>query len=270
MNALVAVVLAASAPGNVTSIDGVTKDGRYLVWTGQDDYESPGATVVQDLWTGARTVFGQELGEDGPKDSDKLQKWKAAHPLVEVRAGRTSPDKQAVADVVSVEVTGSGGWNGDTWSSGSSSGWNLVVKRGGTQQVAAKCDPASAVEVYWTPDGKRTIWVVGHRGRAMRDPGYDDLIIGTDGNPGVAVAVDKAKLRDAEKLSAPFAKAGFTVLSLTPAVKAREKSVVFAAAGHEADAKKLAAAVPGGADVQKLDWKSQVDLVVALGPEALK
>jgi hypothetical protein len=136
--------------------------------------------------------------------------------------------------------------------------------------VAAYCAPAGSVDVYWTPDGRRTLWIAHHAGHAMRDPGYDEIVVGTDGNPGVSVAVDKAKLKDAEKISAALAKAGFTVLKVSAAKKPRDKSVVFAAAGHEAEAKKLAAAVPGGAEVQTLDWKSPLDLVVALGPDAVK
>ncbi len=189
--------------------------------------------------------------------------------MVPLVAARTSPDKKAVAEVVVGDVSQAGSWVGDSWVNGSSNEWSLVIKRGGTQALAAHCEPAGSVDVYWTPDGKRTLWLAHHSGHSMRDPGFDTLVVGTDGNPGVAVAMDKAQLKDADKVSATLAKAGFTVLSVTPAKKARDKSVVFAAAGHEADAKKLAAAVPGGAEVQKLDWKSQVDLVIALAPNAI-
>lgn len=261
MSALVLVVLAASAPGNVGEILGVTKDSRYLAWSGADGFDMPAATVVQDLLTGAEKIYEEGAGFD---------EWREKHPLVELKASRKSPDGKAVADVVAEDVTQAGGWGSDTWSNGSATGWSLVVTRGAVKQVAAQCAPASSIDVYWTPDGKRTLWIAHHAGHAMRDPGYDEIIVGTDGNPGVSVAVDKAKLKDAEKVSAALAKAGFTVLNVTPAKKPREKSVVFAAAGHEEDAKKLAAAVPGGAEVQKLDWKSPLNLVVALGPDALK
>jgi hypothetical protein len=277
MSALVLLALAASAPATLQDLGGVTKDGRYFAWTGHDGDDGPVAAVVQDLFTGAQKVYATSW-EDSSNPG--FEEWLKKHPLVALRASRTSPDGKAVADVVASNVTQAGAWTSavnpsggdmiDTWSDGSATGWSLVVTRGGAQQVVAHCAPADSLDVYWTPDGKRTLWVAHHFSRAMRDPGFEEIVVGTDGSPGVSVAVDKAKLKEAEKVSVALAKAGFTVLKVTAAKKPRDKSVVFAAAGREADAKKLAAAVPGGAEVQKLDWKSPQDLVVALGPDALK
>jgi hypothetical protein len=269
-----APALAQNAPGNVTDLFGTTKDGRYLVWAGMEGDPGMGegttTTVVQDLLTGAQTVYSEAA--DAPKQlgTEQLDKWKGAHPLTPLVAGRSSPDKKATADVVAAAASTAGGWTGGVWSNDATEDWDLVVKRGAAQTLAARCEPASSIDVYWTADGKHTLWVARHNGHSMRDPGYDSLIVGTDGNVGVALAVDKAKLKAAEQLAPALSKAGFTVLSVTPAKKPRDKSVVFAAHGREEDAKKLAAAVPGGAEVQKLDWQSPHDLVVALGPDAVK
>ena len=50
----------------------------------------------------------------------------------------------------------------------------------------------------------------------------------------------------------------------------RATSVVYAAAGFEAEAQKLAQAVPGGASVAKLDWKAPFEIVVGIGATAMK
>ena len=52
------------------------------------------------------------------------------------------------------------------------------------------------------------------------------------------------------------------------ALKERDASVVYAAPGLEAEAARAAAAIPGGAKVDKLNWKVNAELVVALGKTA--
>jgi hypothetical protein len=254
--------LAESAPSNVMELLGTTKDGRSLAWHGSDGDPMGGgeAMVVQDLLTGAQTVL----------EPEKFDKWKESHELTPLVMGRNAPDKKGVADVVPGAASAPGSWTNGVWSNSATDDWDLVVKRGGKQTLAARCAPASSLDVYWTADGKHTVWLAHHSGHSMRDPGSDDLIVGTDGNVGVAIAVDRAKLKAVEKIAPALSKAGFTVLSVTPAKKPRDKSVVFAAQGHEEDAKKLAAAVPGGAEVQKLDWQSPHDLVVALASDAVR
>jgi hypothetical protein len=266
--------VAQSAPSNVMELLGTTKDGRYVAWRGGDGDPMGGgeAMVVQDLLTGAQAVYlgaadDQHPNQPGPEQFDK---WKETHELTALVMGRNAPDKKGVADVVSGAASAPGSWTNGVWSNSATDDWDLVVKRGAKQTVAARCAPASSIDVYWTADGKHTVWLAHHSGHSMRDPGSDNLIVGTDGNVGVAIAVDKAKLKAVEKIAPALSKAGFTVLSVTPAKKPRDKSVVFAAQGHEEDAKKLAAAVPGGAEVQKLDWQSPHDLVVALAADAVK
>ena len=275
--AWIAVVLVASgasaadrvirAPGSCL-IEGVTKDGRYLTWTGNDGEGDPEQRlVVRDLISGAEVV----LSDYDAENSERVpagKKWREAHPLVAAVPGRTSPDKSRVLGLEQgAAVTGA--WVGDEWSSQGGE-WTMVVTHDGKASPVASMSVANAIDVFWTPDGKHTLFVAHHSGHGMRDPGYDELIIGTDGNPAVGLAVDKSRLKDAEKIAGALGKTGFTVVSITPAQKAREKSVVFAAAGSEADAQRLAAAVPGGATVEKMGWKSPLPLVIALGPAALK
>ena len=50
----------------------------------------------------------------------------------------------------------------------------------------------------------------------------------------------------------------------------RAATVIYAAAGFEAEAQKVAAAVPGGATVAKLDWKTTFEIIVGIGATAMK
>ncbi len=258
---------AGSPPASV-SPEGVTKDGRYLVYSGVDGYDMPEKKVVLDLLYGTRAIYeAVEEGAQGPSLED-FNRWSAAHPTVELVPGRTSADKKSVADVEVQADEGGGAWVGPVWTNGDDTSWALTVTRAGKKSVVGHVSVASSVDVWWTPDGKRTLWVAHHGGHAMRDTGFDELVIATDGTPTVSLAVDKPKLKDAAKVAEKVAKAGFAVTSITPAAKPREQSVVYAAQGREAEAQKLAAAVPGGAQVAKLDWKSPFELVIALGPAA--
>jgi len=49
------------------------------------------------------------------------------------------------------------------------------------------------------------------------------------------------------------------------AQKARPKTVVYVAKGSEAQAKALAALLPGGAAVEPLTWKVNASVVIAVG-----
>ena len=48
----------------------------------------------------------------------------------------------------------------------------------------------------------------------------------------------------------------------------RDKTVVYFAPGYEADAKAIAAKVPGGATTAPMDWKGAQHIVVGVGDSA--
>jgi hypothetical protein len=256
-------------PGIVGELKGTTKDGRFLVWEGSDgnDEENDTRTVVEDLTTGDQVVYWptSEPKQLGPPE---LKKWLATHPLVAVVSGRNSPDKKRVADVALDLSTGS--WSDDTFEADPQSGFHLVVAHDGLKEEVGLAYTGDSVNVSWTADGKHTLWVVYRRGHMVRDPGSSNLIIGTDGTTSVAVVAPREQLKTAQKVAEALSRAGFDVGSVAPAMKPRDKSVVFSDAAHTDLATKLAAAVPGGATVEKLTWRSNFDLVVSLGPGALK
>jgi len=116
--------------------------------------------------------------------------------------------------------------------------------------------------VYWAPGGKRTVWVVHHSGTSMRDPGWDDVVVGTTGAPTVEVVAsdEDAAIRAAQ----PLCEAGFGVVATGKAKKARDATVVYATRDATETAKQVAAKLPG-ATVAPLTWPSAYDVVVALG-----
>lgn len=246
------------APGEPThglKVLGFTRDHRFLVYSGYSggEEEAQEVTVVRDLLLGSSVLL----------NADDAAKYLTQHPVDPAAASRTSPDGKSIAEVrVDANDTG-GSWMNGAWTSEKTSTWNLSVTRAGKTSTAATAAPADAVEVYWSPDGRYTLWLSRIESRGMRDVGSEDLRIGTDGRPSVAVVMDKAKLKESGlKIASLLDQAGFAVLATTAAQKSRPKSVVFARGGLDADAKALAARLPGGATVEPLTWAATTDLVV--------
>lgn len=272
---LLSGVAFASHAERLGELKGVTADGRYFVWIGapeESDEEGNLSTYaeVNDLLLGTNVEYlctGKGDFEPGHGSAD-FARWLAAHPLKPLLVSRTSPDKKREADVE--PETGAGTWGDDTFYSDSAFGWSLVVRHDKTTDQVGFTSTGDNVSVAWTPDGKHTIWVVSRKGRMVRDPGSDTVIIGTDGSPSVAVLAPREKLAPAKGVAEKLVKAGFEIGSVAPMMKPRDKSVVFGAKNQLDLAKKVAAAVPGGATVEPLTWHTPFDVVVALGPDALK
>jgi hypothetical protein len=87
---------------------------------------------------------------------------------------------------------------------------------------------------------------------------------------GVSPVVEVLASSDlaAAVVEATAASLGGLPVRVGSAQKAREKTVVYAAEGFEAQAQAIAAKVPGGAVVEPLTWKPIGDLVIALGASA--
>ncbi|MFT3838702.1 MAG: LytR C-terminal domain-containing protein [Myxococcaceae bacterium] len=273
------LAMAEPYPEWVDELRGVTADGRYLVWVGKASDGETALTyqVVEDMMLGSHIAYRQAdpgdlldslTPQEAPHGPAAFRKWLAAHPIKPLIVDRSSPDHKRVADV---EVkAGTGSWAGDSFSSDGTVGCSLLVRHDGTADEVGFSGSGDAVSVAWSPDGKHTIWVVHRRGRSIRDEPSDELVIGTDGSPAVAVLAPRAKMGPAKDVAEKLAKAGFEVGSLAPMMKPRDKSVVFGAKNQLELAKKVAAAVPGGATVEALTWHTPFDVVVALGPDALK
>lgn len=265
------LLLAPSALASNLQVRAFTADGEAVIYLDAQGGAGPDAekstVVVLDLRYGAEERFEAQSSDPSLRLSDLSQgfaRWIKGRATVPARASRTSPDGRSTTDVSSAQAQSSGTWSDGEWSSKSSAGWNLNVVRGGVTRRAAVSPTASSVEVFWAPDGRHTVWVLQHAGTNMRDPGYGEIVVGTAGEPSIAVAASRrSKVKGAQAARA-LLDAGLSVVKLSEARRERPATVVFAAKGQEATAKKAAAAL-GGAAVEAMSWSSPFDVVVAVG-----
>jgi hypothetical protein len=252
-----------AAPTRGFKVLGFTKDHQSVVYSGYSgfDDDSTLVTVVERLTSSGTEVFS----------AADFEKWLARNPLEEPLASRTSPDGKSVAEVLVDATDNSGSWLNSRWKAAKSSVWKLSVTRNGVTTTAGTVAPADSAEVFWSPDGRYTAWIISVASRGMRDEGSQDLIIASDGRPTASIVMEKSKLAAwAPKISALVDKGGFAVLATTVAKQPRPKSVVFARNPADTAVKELAAKVPGGATVEPLTWASATDVVVYVAEAALK
>jgi hypothetical protein len=126
-------------------------------------------------------------------------------------------------------------------------------------------------QAYPSPDSAHVAWVFSGKEDLGSDQSQDidEVWISGDGS----FAVEILGLMDAKDTALPrvvkaLTEAGFPPAKTGKAVKPRKASVVYTAKGAEAKAKAVAAAIPGGATVEPLTWKSDCDVVVAVGDSA--
>lgn len=282
---------------------GFTAGGAQLVYDAEEstdfggDYSGYTKTVVVDLATGQKTEYlFDEVAPAGPPAADDVvaakqavwkqnrkafAAWLKAHPLKPAVAGRASPDGKSTAEV---ELKGNkGAWKGAVFEyfgvddptevATSHGGTALLVGVGGRRHLVANAEWAGAkghVEPSWSSDGSAVVFVVTNvASSAMAEP---DIAIVAARPTALAIEVltPKQLARGAGKVGDALEKAGFRVLSFGPAQDMRERSVLYVAKGFEEQAKAVAAAVPGGASIEPLSWKTNTDIVVAVGASALE
>ena len=125
------------------------------------------------------------------------------------------------------------------------------------------------VRPIWSPDGARVAWVIHRNAGMLRDREETFVRLGPAGGPRVELALAKAlDAVAAARVREALGMKNFVVVKESPALKAREVSVVYGAKGFEDDAKAIAALVPGGATVEPLSWKTDAEVVVAVGQSA--
>ena len=255
--------------------------------------------LVVDARTGVETRYALEVirSEDEPPELKKaldavnvqdkeFDAWQRANPT-RCRFGRTSPDGAATAEVTSTLKALKGKWKGDAFVYGfegedstavdfGSANLKLAVSRGGASWPSrtyspragfAGQAPAGTVRACWSPTGKRVAWILHSTLKTMRDAPFTTFVIGPAGGPRIELRAHKSVL---DKLLAPVAaaleQAGFVPTASRQADEARPKSIVYTTAQAAEMAAKVALAVPGGATVEPITWKSpSADIIVAIG-----
>jgi hypothetical protein len=269
--AAVAVLLVparAPAQGGSLEYPGWTSDGSYFSYSNTSG--SVPELSVLDATTGIAVADAYQCSFD-PDASPVCGRLAAT--LQDTIPSRTSPDGKGKAEVVLVMKKGGGRWEGGRFVREARFESELRVVRDGISRVSAVVTTSvTDVTPYWSPDGKRVAWLIdeGSRQCGLADCTQLSAVIGSAGGVNVQILADNAILsRVVRPVAKAVAAAGLTPAFVGKALKAREKSAVYFGEGFKAQADQIAAALPGGASVEKLTWKSPADVVVAVGASAV-
>jgi len=160
-----------------------------------------------------------------------------------------------------------------SWSVTDSITVSYIVTRGADKSVvtmedemAAMYTPERSAEVFWDPTGRRALFAIttaeAHTMRGSVSASVQYFIVPTP--PRVEVLASARLKEEAERIAGVVEKTGFAVVTIGPATKDRPATVIYAGPAHQEAAQKIAAALPG-ATVDKLTWKANGEIVVAVG-----
>lgn len=298
---LLLMLLVASTPfrlGDEPTIIGFTQDGSALVWTfkdaayvenpknAEDMILSEAATiaVVRDLKTGGETQYLLSLKRVSRLADDRLKgryaaaegasafaTWKKKNPLSAL-SGLAGPRGASATVKVGEEA-------GMQWDADDTNPIKFLLNRGTAETSDGYDDfpenmyrARRAVEVWWDPTCRRAAFaVITAEGQTMRGAVSEKGEVYLVDLPDVRVEVlVPARLSaEGDKVSGVVESSGFVVARVNPAQKDRAATVIYANPDFMPEAKVLAAALPG-ATVEKLTWKANGDLVVAVGGPSAK
>lgn len=275
--ALCLTLMAVPALAQDAKAMGFTQDGVFFV-IGR--YDSIGGDTINTyfVWD---TRSSSQIGMG--YTPEEYKEWLEGEQLAPLKTGLVSPDGK-----MKLQVSGSGRWKlnkkgmlevpGEcTWTGGSGPEVKLPpparitfsVQAGGKrwtslEKTFSPGNVGDVVEFIWSPDGKRVAYLI--HGDDMCNGGWvaHSVTFGPTQGPRVQVltakgAPYKTPLETWEALEG----AGFVTVGDGEAKGEHPTTVIFAAKGFEAQAKKAAAVLPG-AKVDKLTWKPGYDLVVVL------
>ena len=188
---------------------------------------------------------------------------------VQLKASRASPDSKAKAVSSVTLAQGKGEWNATTFTPPADYTTQLQIERDGTPRPSATGSGVTGARLYWSPDSRFVLWEIetAIEGTDESDTTY---LVGSGGLPRAQVLASADLLPKVTSSAITAADgAGLVVVRIANAQKPRAKSVVYAEKGFEAQAAKVASALPGGATVEALTWKAGAEIVIAAGTSAL-
>ncbi len=265
----------------VAHLVGWSKDSSSLVYTLRIEY-APGILELSDPM---ETVVVSARSGKETRSIDAVH-----HALDETQKnlilqGNRRYSGEAEARVA-LRVKG-GDWRG--YHHGDQAGWSIeggagmqipcAIEKDETHQItpshtfiAPKDATGLEVTFLWSPDGRRIAWLFqGQRKNGAKErapngdllhPSFYEVVIDRTSGPRVQIIGNELLL---DRIAEAIEKAGFAPTGHEAAKETPKQSMVYARKGQEANAKAIAAAIPGGAKVEPLKRKSQFDIVVALG-----
>ena len=192
--------------------------------------------------------------EYGPDDMDKPRGGTELKPSLK---GPLGSQLTITAKATNSEAN----WKGATYTA--SFTISAVVTRDGKSYPVTLPGQVHRVTAVWSPDARRILLSI------TKDDDADSTSFMVPGPfPRVQVLYPPKKPLDEKAITfvdGLAAKAGCVVSFAGEAKKARPASVIYFAKGNEAEAKALAAALPGGATTEPLSWETTANVVIAIG-----
>ncbi len=235
-----------------------------IAWTKDS---SAFVTQVNDVWTiiDARTGARSTI-----KGLEPFTRWAAAHPLTR------SPDDGFTSESESDRATSADGSTTiecpgasfkTVWFSDKP--FSCSAKRDGVSVALKPRNARGRLAQFWAPNGRRVVMFLRDE-RCTPSMGdfaceyVNEFVVDRTVGPRLHLAVYGQADDAVKKAVEALERAGFAPTQLTPAQKERRATVVYAAKGAEAEAKRVAS-VLAGATIEPLTWKTDAELVVALG-----
>lgn len=245
----------------VSGVAGWSADGRWFAFTvtrhDGEDNATPGGGVL-DTRTDAIEIL----------DEDAFAAWKTAHPFARPRAGERCGAVSAIRRTEDLSGFSSAGDIPEVQLT------TLGVEALGTAWIHAEYEGGSPPEPAWSPDCAHVAWTfVGRRmdyadRRGVGPWSPSGAVLVRPAGPVVHIMAHKTARDTVDPVFEALTGAGFAPHIGPNALKDRPATVVYATRHARDVAQRVAAAVPGGATVEALDWPSPADIVVAAGTSA--
>jgi hypothetical protein len=224
-----------------------------------------------------RAIRRDELAhQPGPEE---WRAWLAAHPLV-MQRGRTAGRVEArVSGTVGDGARAAMPWQRGRFHFALPSGqpvrlaleivvdgrvWRSLATGEGEDGFVGQAEP------FWSPDGRRVAWWLEQSTEDDSAHGPTQYLVIAALGPRVELVVSPEAEALASNAIDQLEAAGVAPIFVSRAAARIERSVVRVAAGREDEARKLAARLPGTAEVEALSAPSLFDFSVVAGPELMQ
>lgn len=221
-----------------------------------------------------------------------FDKWLENHPLKQSTNVQSCASAKLVVELEDVlgyaDTQPTGSWKNNVFSYQAEPAAVLELgvevggkywKHGELLQQRRRWTGSYEVGISWSPNCDRIAWRVVSKSidqdptAGMWDGGYYAAVVGSPFfvgpvGPNIHVMAHESAIGALEPVVDALGKAGLPAHRGPNALKARDKTVVYAWSGAKDEAGKVASLIPGGASVDKITWRTEADIIVAVGQSA--